>query len=399
MRLSVAANYDLDAVSELAGCPVEEVYGKLPGDAIGGGRPAYMSRPLDWDRLAQYVRALDTHGIAFNYLLNSSCQGNREWGRRWQRRFTRLMGRLEQIGVRHVTVSTPYLLEAVKSRWPAFSVRVGIFAQVDTASRARFWEDLGADTITLESFSINRNLGRLKDIRAAVSCRLQLIANHVCLPNCAMQPYHQNGFAHSSHGSDRLFIDYCVLRCARKRLEDPALFLKSAWIRPEDVAMYECLGIDSLKLLERDMPSGALLRRVKAYTAQESSGNMADLLLSYGFRETIPRPRFWSLKHFVKPWDVSPKRLLPLLRLARHQGMLFALQSSPVTIDSAALPTDFLDVVANCPGATGRGCGTCRRCEDMAEQAVHIDESFRQKALEQFQSVQSDINNGDLWNV
>jgi RNB domain len=33
------------------------------------------------------------------------------------------------------------------------TVRVGIYGQVDTPRRARFWEELGADAITLESFS------------------------------------------------------------------------------------------------------------------------------------------------------------------------------------------------------------------------------------------------------
>jgi hypothetical protein len=100
-------------------------------------------------------------------------------------------------------------LEVFKSRFPEFKVKVGLFAQVDTPLRARFWEDLGADAINLESFSINRDFERLTAIRAAVRCDLQLIANHCCLPNCPMQSYHQNGFAHSSDGSRTLFMDYC----------------------------------------------------------------------------------------------------------------------------------------------------------------------------------------------
>jgi len=38
--------------------------------------------------------------------------------------------------------------------------------------RPGFWEDLGADAITLESFSINRNFHRLADRRQAVKFRL-----------------------------------------------------------------------------------------------------------------------------------------------------------------------------------------------------------------------------------
>ena len=84
MKLTIPANYDLELVPKLAEHPVAEVYGKLPGDLVGGGRPSYMGTPLNERALGRYVAALQQHGIAFNYLLNSSCQGNREWTRRWR---------------------------------------------------------------------------------------------------------------------------------------------------------------------------------------------------------------------------------------------------------------------------------------------------------------------------
>ena len=103
---------------------------------------------------------------------------------------------------------------------------------------------------------MNRNLDLLAAIRRAVRCDLPLIANHACLVNCAMQPYHQNGFAHSSHGSKQLFVDYCFLRCSRARLREPSSFIKAQWIRPEDIAAYESMGYESFKLLERAFASG-----------------------------------------------------------------------------------------------------------------------------------------------
>ena len=398
MQFSLAANYDVDLASPLGAYPVDEVYGKLPADSVGGGRPSYMGTPLGWRKLAEYVAALSGQGIAFNYLLNSSCYGNREWGRSWQRQLMRLMARLKKAGILRVTVATPYLLELVKARFPEFRVRVGIFAQVDTPTRARFWEDLGADAITLESFSINRDLERLAAIRAAVDCDLQLIANHACLPNCPMQPYHQNGFAHSSAGDGGLFIDYCLLRCARKRLQDPSLFIKAGWIRPEDLSAYEALGFHSFKLLERGIPSAELIRRLDAYTTGKSGPNLANLVLSYGFREPLKRSRFWGVQHFFKPRDVAPNRLVPLLDLARQQGMLFPRENTPVRIDSARIPSEFLGQVEHCQGGT-EGCGSCRYCDEIAREAVTIDPQFRDESLERFASVEASLADGGLWDV
>ncbi|HZL66553.1 MAG TPA: U32 family peptidase [Candidatus Limnocylindrales bacterium] len=180
-KFSLAANYDPELVPALAPYPVDEVYGRFPTDGVSSGRPRYLATPLSEGDLRNYIRLLDHHGIAFNYLLNGACFGNHEWTRLWQKRVTALLAKLGDMGVRRVTVSTPFLLELVKHRFPEFKVRVGIYAQVDTPRRARCWEGLGADAIVLESFSINRNFRRLTAIRQAVRCDLELIANHVCL--------------------------------------------------------------------------------------------------------------------------------------------------------------------------------------------------------------------------
>jgi collagenase-like PrtC family protease len=396
-RFSLAANYDPDLVSALAAYPVDEVYGKLPSDGISGGRPRYLATPLSRSDLRRYVSLLDRHGIAFNYLLNGACFGNHEWTRRWQNRVTHLLNTLGELGVRRLTVSIPFLLELVKRRFPEFKVRVGIYAQVDTPRRARFWEALGADAITLESFSINRDFRRLAAIRRAVSCDLQLIANHVCLPNCPLQVYHQNGFAHASDGSGTIFVDYCFLRCSRLRLTDPSLLIKAAWIRPEDLGVYEAMGYTTFKLLERGIPSVELLRRVRAYSERRCDGNLAGLLLSYGFTAPVRKESFWALRHFFKPRQASALRLKPLLELARLQGMLSPLPDSPVKVDAQAIPENFLE------GFRDRDCAAmeCRRCgycERIAAKAVSIAPDYRSAVLEKYAQIDHSLIAGALWN-
>src|ERR1035438_7750815 len=374
-KFSLAANYDPELVPALAPYPVDEVYGKFPTDGVSGGRPRYLATPLSETDLRNYIRLLERHGIAFDYLLNGACFGNREWTRRWQKRGTALLSKLGVTGVRRVTVSTPFLLELVKRRFPELKVRVGIYAQVDTPRRARFWEDLGADVIVLESFSINRNFRRLTAIRQAVRCDLELIANHVCLMNCPMQTYHQNGFAHASDDTSTLFIDYCFMRCSRVRLTDPSQFIKSAWIRPEDLAAYEAMGYTNFKLLERGIPSPELLRRVKAYSERRFDGNLAELLLSYGFKQPVRKESLWNLRHFLKPSQVNPLRLKPMIDLAQLQGWLSPLPECPVQLDTRKIPEDFLNSFRNRDCAS-LNCQACGYCELIAAQAVSISPGY-----------------------
>ena len=397
-RFSLAANYDPELVSALAAYPVDEVYGKFPTDGVSSGRPHYMATPLSKADLQRYIRLLDRHGIAFNYLLNGACFGNHEWTRLWQKRVTALLTKLGDLGVRRVTVSTPFLLELVKRRFPEFKVRVGIYAQVDTARRARYWEDLGADAITLESFSINRDFRRLAAIRQAVRCDLQLITNHVCLVNCPLQSYHQNGFAHASDDSGTLFIDYCLLRCSRLRLTDPSQFIKAAWIRPEDIAAYVAIGYTTFKLLERGIPSAELLRRIKAYSERKFDGNLAELLVSYGFKEPVRKESLWSLRHFWKPLQVNPRRLQPLRDLARLQGWVSPLPECPIQIDTRKIPEKFLDGFRDrdCASMDCRACGYCER---IAAQAVSIAPDYRTEVLEKYAEMDEAMVTGKLWSV
>jgi collagenase-like PrtC family protease len=395
-RFSLAANYDPELVQLLAGYPVDEVYGKLPDDGLSGGRPRYMATSLSEADLKNYISLLDRHGIAFNYLLNGSCFGNNEWTRPWQKRFMALLTKLCESGVRRVTISTPFLLEQVRRNFPELKVRVGIYAQVDTPRRARYWEDLGADVITIESFSINRDFRRLAAIRESVSCGLQLIANHACLMNCPMQTYHQNGFAHASDGTGTLFIDYCLMRCSRTRLTDLSQFIKSAWIRPEDLSAYEAIGYTSFKLLERGIPSTELLRRVKAYSERRFDGNLAGLLLSYGFKEPVGKESFRTLRHFFKPRQANPLRLKMLYDLARLQGMLSPRQDSPIRIDARQIPDNFLDGFHE-RDCSSMDCRSCGYCEKIAARAVSISSGYRSEVLRKYAELDEVMATGRLW--
>jgi collagenase-like PrtC family protease len=395
---SVAANYDSELVPALEGYPVDEVYGKFPADGISSGRPRYMASPMSESRLRSYIALLEKNNIAFDYLLNGACFGNHEWTSSWQRRITRLLTKLGDWGVRRVTVSTPFLLELVKARFPEFKVRVGIYAQVDTPQRARFWESLGADAITLESFSINRDFGRLDAIRKSVTCELQLIANHVCLLNCPLQTYHQCGFAHASCDNQTLFIDYCFLKCSQMRLADPSEFIKSAWIRPEDIGIYEELGYNRFKILERGIPSAEILKRVHAYSSRRFEGNLAELLMSYGFAEPVHRERLWKLRHFLKPLQANPFELKPLFALARQQGMLPENSRCPVDIDSEQIPLDFLTSLRE-RDCVSLDCRKCGYCEAIAAKAVSIPEPFCNEAMQRYSQVSRAMAEGEMWHV
>ncbi|PKL39382.1 MAG: peptidase U32 [Candidatus Riflebacteria bacterium HGW-Riflebacteria-1] len=384
MKLSVATNFDNRLLADMAGHHVEEVYGKLPRDVAGGGRASYSTGATGMPQLESHIQAAHDNGIRFNYLLNAVCLGNREWSRSGIKAIRELLDKLAMMRVDAITVSTPYLAEVIKKHYPMFRLKIGIFANIDTPTRAKFWQDLGADTLVLESFSINRRFPLLKSIRESVACELQLIANFTCLPNCPMQIYHMTGISHGSNTVDKVpFIDYCILKCSAATLNDPALLIKSNWIRPEDTDRYEQMGFSSFKLLERNAPSDLMLKRVQAYSSKTSPANFLELIQPFGFNKNIKMQFGWIPRLILE----RPRLILPLYQLLKTRGMLFSLQGTPAKIDSAKIPANFLDEISRRPCSKNLLCQNCNYCDQISTAAYSIDPTYHQECTRLYKRV------------
>ncbi len=396
VQFTVPANYDREILPALKQAGTFEIYGKLPSDIVGGGRPSYMTTPLNKKQLAGYIRAVHREGMEFNYLLNSACLGNREWTRDFHRKLDRLLHWLTDLEVDTVTVAIPYLAQVILKRFPHFKIKAGIYAQIDTVKRAKYWEDLGASAINLASFSINRDLETLSAIRAAVKTDLVLIANHFCQPNCPYQIHHQNGHAHASHNNPSFLIDFPIIQCQHNRLSDPRLFIAAGWIRPEDIRHYRELGYTTFKLLERNIPSSDLLKRVEAYHAGKYEGNLADLLLSWGFSGKPPKFSLWHMLKNFRFWKMPPRLAGTSLQFLQKQGMFFPKDHNPIHIDSAAIPDNFLDIFRT-GSCRDKECRDCCYCDRIAEKAVKIEPEFLEAILPVYDTLQQDLTGDKAW--
>lgn len=405
MRLSVATNFDPRLIERLSGYPVVELFGKLREDTVGGGRAPYQLAPVSRKDLAEHVRHARRANIAFNYLLNASCLGNREITRRGQKEIEKLLDWICEIGASSVTVSSPYLLALIKRRYPVLKVRISVFGGVDRVRKAQIWEELGADCIVLDSILVNRELKTLEQIRKKVSCDLELLANNNCLWGCALSPMHMNALSHAGqcwHDNRGFFIDWNFLKCTEMKLRNPVNYIRSEWIRPEDLHVYEGLGFDLFKITERDIPTAMLVTRVKAYAERNYDGNLLDLIQPFGFKKSSTGNRYirrgpgWFLRFFLRPGLVNPARMISLKRLADIRSMTGPIAANePVYIDNRALD-GFMERFLE-KGCLDVDCDECRWCHDFAKKAVRIDESHREQALRAYEEVFQALNGGEMW--
>jgi hypothetical protein len=141
-----------------------------------------------------------------------------------------------------------------------------------------------------------------------------------------------------------------------------------------------------------------LLRRVKAYSERRFDGNLAELLLSYGFKQPVRKESLWGLRHFWKPRQVNPLRMKPMLELSRLQGWLSPLPECPIRVDTRKIPEKFLDGFRDRDCAS-LDCKTCGYFERIAEQAVSIALEYRTEVLKKYEEMDETMATGRLWDV
>ena len=403
-RLSVGYSFEPGLIERLAEIPqVKEIYGKLPFDWIGGGRSSYTMRPVLPGALSRAVSQAHHNGLTFNYLINAAALYGLEQTRRGQRKLRRTIDRLTETGVDAVTVSLPHLLSIVKKKYPGLRTRVGVFAQVDSAEKARQWEEMGAATICLSAIACNRDFERLAAIRSAVKCKLQLIVNASCTPQCAWENTHMHLLSQSSAKGTRnrgFLADYCFVSCSMRRFSGPVAYVKAVWVRPEDLQTYAGLGYTDFKIVERSSPADLIVKRAAAYAAGSFDGNLWELVAPVALIKKQQGIPWWQkarmLALIIRPWYLPVGSMLGMKRFA--EGVIphdFSPGSAPVFIDNRSLD-GFLDSLPQqqCRRAA---CASCGYCKSWADKAVRVDSSLNEKFMGQGQLLMSGIADGSFW--
>jgi collagenase-like PrtC family protease len=404
MKLSVACTFEPGLIERLAEfSQVFEVYGKLGSDIFGGGRSSYTLRHPSRRNLARTVAEAHRHGIGFNYLLNGATLGGLEQTRAGQKAIRRQLDLLAEADVDSVTIASPYLLRLVKRQYPRFSVRISVFAVVDSPEKARQWEEMGADTICVSAIACNRDFERLSAIRQAVTCDLQLIANAGCLLGCAYELTHMNLLTESSRKGSRLggyCLDYCFLNCSSKKLRHPVNLIRATWIRPEDLGFYEDIGYHNFKIVERSCPGDLLVKRVRAYVERRFDGNLLEIVgpvaaikkqlgASAGQRARVVATMF-------RPTRV---KLGPLLEMKRYADSAILHEydrgRAPVYIENRSL-AGFLEGIKT-RRCSLSACESCRYCHEWADRVVAIDPTYREQTLSRADALNTGLDTSTLW--
>ena len=393
LTFSLATNWDealIKAIDSLdSEHKVTEIFGKLASDFVGGGRPTYALPFVSKKNASQHIKLVKSTGRKFNYLLNATCLDNLEFTRSGQREIRKLLSWLDSLGVDSVTVANPYLAAFIKKQYPRFELAVSKFASADSLRQIKFWvEEIGADKVTLPLHKTNRNFPLLKKIRSQFKCQLQLIANQLCLYDCPLEICHKAFVSHASQSHHLLRgfgIDWYLINCRYRLFTQPEEFIKSSWIRPEDVGYYEKIGIDSIKIIDRSLNFQDAIFTLKPYLERSFKGNLIELFF-YMNRYSDKKLFFKSLKFFFHPLYIN------IFKLKKFKGLF---SDIGIYVDNRQLD-GFLDYFfeGKCKISD---CAGCNYCQSVAERSVRIDPAYKEKAERSFGEIIESLTKGDMF--
>jgi hypothetical protein len=152
------------------------------------------------------------------------------------------------------------------------------------------------------------------------------------------------------------------------KLMHPVELVAAPFVRPEDVARYEALGVEQLKLDTAFLATAEAVRRVRAYVRRGYDGNLTRLVNLLAFGQSLPRGAL-LVAGMTKPAEFPAEAWEAVALLSDAAGA-----DRMVQVDNPALE-GYLDHVAD-----GK-CQEfdCRECAAFVRRAVHIDEQLRER--------------------
>ena len=302
---------------------IREVFFAWPG--VLSCRPAPEFTPEVKERFFADLLWCRENGILLDTLFNCNCYGDSAISPELAEFVSKNLRDMESYGLFPdiVTTTSPFIATVLRRHFPQVKIRWSVNLRVHGTIGFECVEEL------FDSFYVTRErqrdaayLARVAEWAAAHGKIVGMQANSGCLRQCPFQTFHDNLHGHGDGRRPQDIAtakeyDFTFFRCrtayARRAWEE---FIRSTWIRPEDMPAYEPhVSVVKLATRRHRFPTKVL----DAYATYSYDGNLLDLM--------------------------DPV----------HSD-LFA----PYIIDNMSFPGDFAATVGSCPDANDcRHCGRC----------------------------------------
>ena len=302
MKKTLAVGHFLNAPFIEACSPhlgrIRETFFAWPG--VLSCRPAPEFTPELRARMIADLKWARENGILLDTLFNCNCYGDIAISDEIADFAERMLGEMDAEGLFPdiVTTTSPFLATIFRRKHPSLKMRLSVNMRVHGTAGLEPILDL------FDSFYASRERHRELDWLSALSQwakahgkTLGMQANSGCIRQCPYQQFHDNMHGHNRIAQSKAGekFDFSVFLCKtnyeRGRYED---FLRSTWVRPEDLPEYENL-VDVVKLATRRHPHPVEV--LNAYATYSFDGDLGELMdASHKFPRKFDNRRFDKAK-------------------------------------------------------------------------------------------------------
>lgn len=259
---------------------LKETYGQMTtGEITTSGRPIQLLPAVSNRVLEEYVGYSKEKGIDFNYTFNSACMGNEEYLMEGKIKIVRFIKSLIEIGINTFTVASPAVIDIIREIDSEAKIVVSTISEVNNISKLKFYKKLMVNRIVVDA-DINRKMHLLREMSSEFGEGIEVIVNNVCFHDCPLKKFHYNHDAHTLF--DSIEDNYFTKKCFEQKYEEPENLLKTNFVRPEDIKLYNNLGIHYFKIQGRtNILRGNPVKTLEAYMRNYYKGNLLDLLMLF----------------------------------------------------------------------------------------------------------------------
>lgn len=276
---------------------IKEVYFPLPSAIASNARSnGNMTRMEDLMVLLD-ILAIDDINPAL--ILNSSWVPLEAYTDEHISKIFEVVNSLHKRGLKKIIMKNNYYMNTgvFHKYFPDIVLEASINCMLDTTDKVvQAVEMFGYKSVVIDR-SFNRNYAefiKLTSILKHMEVGAKLLVNEGCLYACPFKQDHDNMIGMCSYGGDMFnkykdafletYPDYNNVAgavnlqygCVSMYEKQPWLFLKSPFIRPEDLCRYDD-HVDTIKISGRTQPTEWIIKVIDAYVKQEYYGDIRDL--------------------------------------------------------------------------------------------------------------------------
>lgn len=278
--ITIPCHWDESTILEIVknniiqnGIVCKEVYGVLASDGpVGHGRTSQSVPYVTRQEAVKFRKFIHECGLNFSYLLNAPFEfTDNEQCRQLDQYLDWI---LYEFKPNALTITSHDLMRYVRKRDSDISIHVSTIAGIKSGEELKKFFDISPSRVVP-----HHDCGkRWKDLREIVEVgrkngvEVEILSTESCLLNCPNRNAHYRHIGNKS--SDSEFHTTCN---STKLIQPREILMAGGIIRPEDLRIFEEMGVKYFKISGRSKPAQWLPEVVKAYIDREYNGNLVRL--------------------------------------------------------------------------------------------------------------------------